>query len=132
MIAGPLLDDYLDAWRERAFNWRGSHCCYFGGGWVLLAEGWNPMHGIPETRDAGAALRLIRTLGDSLGAVVTARMKREPIAALMATAGDLVLVPEGDRAALGICNGRLTAVVTPAGLQFVQTAQGLQAWRVGA
>jgi hypothetical protein len=132
MIGGPLLDDYLDAWRSRAFDWRASHCCHFGAGWVLLAEGVNPLQGIPDPRDERDALRLIGTLGGSLGAVVTARLGREPIPALMAARGDLVLVPDGERAGLGICNGRLTAVVTPAGLEFRETAQGLQAWRIGA
>lgn len=130
MIDAALLDAYLEGWRGRTFDWAGANCArHFAGGWVLAAEGRDLLADLPQTPDAAAAARLLRALG-GLSAAVTARLGREPIPALMAASGDLVLVVDDDRSALGICNGRLSAVVTPGGLHFRQTAQALHAWRV--
>lgn len=115
-----------------AFDWARNNCCHFAAGWVRAEEGLDAMP-LVLTPDAMATHRLIASYG-GLAEAVTEQLGRAPIAPAQALMGDLVMVPLPDnpaRASVGICNGRTTLLLGPAGeTLFVPTLQGTHAWRV--
>lgn len=124
MQRAAVLEDYLDRCVHWPFDWTSANCCHFVGRWIETAIGHDPMDAmnLRETPTAFDAKRLIVELG-GLKAAWTQAMGSEPVSALHAQMGDVVLLdlPEGVTA-VGVClgidstfvdeNGRLTKVPT--------------------
>ena len=129
-----LLDAFLEARRERPFEWGVHDCCTFASDWVLACTGYDPMADLRGRMTALAAMRQMRDLG-GFRAVGVQRLGPS-IPAVMAQVGDVCLVPSGRRKgrgsgySFGICNGR--SVMVPGLQRLVQAPiyMAEAAWRV--
>ena len=130
------LSDYLIEVTAayQAFSWATHNCCHFAAGWVRFAGAGNPMHDLPPTPTLRAALRLLARLGGGLRAAWSRQLGSEPIAATLAQAGDVVLLPSnaaGTGYAVGVCTGRQAAAQASDGaIVFVPMTAALCAWRL--
>jgi hypothetical protein len=131
MSRAAMLDAYLAEVQARPFDWAAWNCCTFAAEWVRRASGLQPMAGLPATGSAAAALRLHSRMGASLADAVTLQLGLAPFAAELAQVGDVVAVREGSAQAVGICTGRLAAVLRLDGLAHVPMGEASLAWRVG-
>lgn len=131
-----MFDRYCAEWGARPFSWAAANCCSFAAGWVAVATGRHPMHGLGPTRNALEARRLVAALGGTLEQAWTRQLGRPPIAPALAQLGDVVLraMPQGDGVghAAGVCNGRTAAFAAEEGLLHVPLAECTHAWRLQA
>jgi hypothetical protein len=103
------------------FDWAANNCAHFSGNWWLQATGNDALLGLPMPATAEAAADCLAAMGGSLAAVVGRRIDRQRIDPRLAQAGDLVIIGRGYApscgaagigAALGICTGRLAAMLS--------------------
>lgn len=134
---GAELSAYLALQPAQAFCWQRNNCCHFTARWVARITGCNPMQGLAETPDVRSAWRLVRQLGGDLRAAWSHQLGQEPINALLAQVGDVVMFPviDADAAGLGalvgICAGRTVVVLDLAGnVQHLPLTEALCAWRI--
>ena len=123
------LDDYIASKQAQPFAWADHDCCTFAAGWVQIATGHDPMHGLRDLRSARPALRKLATLGGLLAAVDGLLGQHLPGA--FAQAGDVAMVTLGkNRAAMAVCNG--TALVVPGvrWLEVLPMTEAVCSWRV--
>jgi hypothetical protein len=130
-----LLEQYLEACRERSFNWLWWNCVHFTGGWLLQAEGSSAILDRYErnTETMLAAARYAKKLG-GLRQSYTGALGRAPLPPLAARPGDIVLFEDvscSGAGTLGICNG-VSAVTlhAVAGIDSRSMAGVSCAWRV--
>ncbi len=118
--------------RERTdapFVWGTNDCAIFASDCVMAITGQDPAPaGLRKHRTAKQAYRAIARHG-GLPAIATAALG-QPIAPLMATVGDVLLVRAGKRDSFGICSGATALTPAAAGLAIVPTATATMAWRV--
>jgi hypothetical protein len=130
MLREQRLAQYLHEHALDAFRWEGWNCCNFASDWVRRATGFNPMQGLPSVRSKVTAYRLLGQFG-GLGAAWTKQLGREPINPRLAQAGDIVLVECEGVELVGICTGRLVAVLTEAhGVGYLDMNDATAAWRL--
>ena len=120
-----LLDSYLGGIDgSRPFDWSRNNCAHFAGAWWHLATGNDALLGLAMPAAAEDAPACMAEMGSSLGAVVGLRLARERIDPRLAQAGDVVIIGRGYApscgsagigAALGICTGRLAAMLSTEG-----------------
>ena len=124
------LQQYLQQWGGEPFSWSRRNCCHFSAGWVQRCTGVDHLQGIAPVAGPRGALRLLRQHGGSLQAAVDARL--QPILPALAQVGDLVLLPIGGIHAVGICAGRMAAMLAVSG-EVVHQVMGdaVAGWRVG-
>lgn len=117
--------------KERAdmpFEWGRNDCTLFAADAVLAmtgvdhAAGWR---GYDNIRDAQ---RLIDELG-GLRAIATAALG-DAVPVLMAAPGDVLLLDNGGRELLAICNGTSAIAPWEKGLAALPMSQALAAWKV--
>lgn len=133
MIARMSIATDLQAFaaqQERPFTWGSHDCGTVAAEWLQQREGAAPAQ---CWRDLRTAMRHISEHGGELSAAVSLALAREPISALMAQIGDLVLIPgtSGVGAALGICAGRHALCLGAHGMVAVEMSRASCAWRVG-
>lgn len=117
-----LLASYLDSINGAVpFDWSTNNCAHFAGNWWQLAAGRDPMLGLAMPATSEAAADCLAAMGSSLAAVVGRRLERQRIDPRLAQAGDIVIIGRGYApscgaagigAALGICTGRLAAMLS--------------------
>lgn len=134
MNVGARLQGYLSVDAVQSFDWRSRNCCHFVAGWVGCLTGADPLAGLPPTPDAPSARRLVRQLGGSLQAAVTARLGPS-VPPAQAHTGDVALLPAsrpgGVGGSLGIVSGRHVWALTDSGELQAQPLDSAQcAWRV--
>ena len=112
------------------FDWSARNCAQFAAGWVQQIERRDV--GAPSVLDLADSRRVLRQLGGSLRAAVTAELARQPVAPSMARAGDVVLVERDGGQTLGICAGRTAAVLTASGVAHIPMQEALAAWHIEA
>lgn len=112
------------------FDWQRMNCAQFAAGWVYQRERVELF--VPGVAGRAESLRVLRRLGGSLCAAVTAQLAREPVPPSMALPGDLVLVERDGGQTLGICVGRTAAVLTAAGVAHITMQEALAAWHIEA
>lgn len=112
------------------FDWTARNCAQFAAGWVQQVERRDV--GAPSVLDLADSRRVLRRLGGSLRAAVTAELAREPVPAAMARPGDVVLVERDGGQTLGICAGRTAAVLTAAGVVHIPMQEAQAAWHIEA
>ncbi|WP_156811430.1 DUF6950 family protein [Cupriavidus sp. USMAHM13] len=123
------LAAFIEARRDRAFARGSSDCCMFVADAVLEMTGvdhavrWRGAYSSDKS-----ALRLLRDYGGVAG---FARLTLgEPVAAMQAGRGDIVLIdaPEGE--ALALCLGSAIAVQARNGLVFLPMSAAKAAWKI--
>lgn len=134
------LDRFIDARRNRAFEYFANDCASLAADWVRERTGRDPM--APLRADAGAlaqrrlltALRHVRAKG---GFEAVARgLLGEPKGGLLARRGDVVLARSGGRVrrvsgfSFGICTGTHIAAPSLRGLAFLPVTEAVAAWEV--
>ena len=130
---GRYLADFT-ACGVHPFDWGSRNCVHFCGGWWLRMTGVDALAELEMPSTAGAVRRWLRAQSGTLADVVTLRTGRAPLpCASLAHTGDVVALPVavGGAAgmALGICAGRVGAVLTTHGdIGFVPLAGALRAW----
>lgn len=112
------------------FAWGRNDCALWAADCVWAITGADPaadLRGAYST-EFGAARVLLQRGG--LAQIATDALG-PPIAPLLATVGDVVLVRTAQGDALAVCNGDHLLGPTSNGLAVYSLADGLQAWRVG-
>jgi len=139
-VATADLDAFIDARRHVAFAYFTQDCAHIAADWVREKTGADPLRdlralgGPLEARNLLTALRAVRAAG-GMAAMATARLG-EPVPALMAQRGDVVLVMSGRPVgrvsgyAFGVCTGSHIALPNDHGLVFQPLKAGVVAWRV--
>ena len=122
MSTPTLLASYLDSINGSVpFDWSTNNCAHFAGNWWQLATGADALLGLPMPAAADAAPPWLVQHGGSLADLVAARIGRQRIDSRLAQAGDVVIIGRGYApscgaagigAALGICTGRLAAMLS--------------------
>ena len=126
------LQEFLEPWRARPFDWGTRNCCHLVAAWVREREGVSPLVGIgPMPHTQTGVLRKIVRLG-GLRAAWTRQLRRDPIGPTVARLGDVVLLAvNGDGEFTGICNGRTALLMTSAGIMALPMDDAVCAWPVG-
>jgi hypothetical protein len=135
MSTSGLLAAYAASYAGTVFDWPAANCCHFAAGWVKQMTGRDPMDGLPVTRNAFGARRLILRLGGSMQSAWARQMGADPINPKMAHVGDIVLfdIDPSDPASgvVGVCAGRTSVVALADGvIAHVPTLEAVAAWRV--
>lgn len=122
MSIPTLLTHYLSAIDGTVpFGWQTNNCAHFAGNWWLQATGNDALLGLAMPATSEAAADCLAAMGGSLAAVVGRRLVRRRIDSRLAQAGDIVIIGRGYApacgaggigAALGICTGRLAAMLS--------------------
>jgi len=118
------------------FAWGSNDCCTFAAAAVEAITGVNPMasfepYGTTKGPKRQALRRLLRRIDKAGGLrALTVAQMGEPVSPLMASVGDVVLVMNAGREALGICNG--VNVIGPgvAGMEVLSMDAALAAWKI--
>jgi hypothetical protein len=139
------LSAYLDRYTgSQPFDWAVNNCAHFAMGWWQRATGCDALAGIAMPHSAEAARRWLRGQGASLAHEVAVRTGRSAVDARLAAVGDLVIVGRqglptgctvgsGLGSALGICTGRLAALLGADGrVQHLPMAAALCAFALRA
>jgi hypothetical protein len=126
-----LLDAHIERIRRSPFAWGVQDCCQVARGCVLVVTGVDPAAGwgLRAYRTERGAASQLRRLGGLAALPVKAGCADVPL--LMAGRGDVVLVPNAGRPALGVVLGRMVTFAGEHGLEFVPVEACGQAWRVG-
>lgn len=129
------LEEYLDQCRPRRFNWHSWNCVHFALGWVQEVEDSQVLlvHYVQSTETALAAARVAQKMG-GLRNALTSVLGRDPMPALSASIGDVVMLEEwrcGSAGTLGICNGVSAVTLHPA-QGFASAAMGAASciWKI--
>lgn len=132
-----LLTSYLDGIDgSQPFDWTTNNCAHFAGNWWLQATGCDALLGLPMPATADAAAPWLAQHGGSLAGVVGLRIARERIDPRLAQVGDVVIIGRGYAptcgaagigAALGICTGRLAAMLSVDGRRVFGPMVGVSA-----
>jgi hypothetical protein len=110
------------------FAWGPNDCCSFAAAGVVAITGRNPMAGVAHYNSEAAAGRLILRAG-GLRALASQYLG-EAVPPAFAAVGDVVLVMNAGREALGICNG--VNVIGPGvlGIDVLGIDAALAAWKI--
>jgi hypothetical protein len=122
------FSDFGKARASMPFAWGSNDCCTFAAAAVQALTGVNPMARVPAYDSAFAAARLIEE-GGGLRALATSLLG-SPVAPTMAAVGDVVLVLNEGREALGVCNGTCVAGAGPDGVVYIGLDAALAAWKI--
>jgi len=120
-----LLTAYLGSLDgAQPFDWAAHNCAHFAGHWWLQATGNDALLGLPMPATAEAAGPWLAQQGGSLAGLGGLRRARPRSDPRRAQSGDVVIIGRGYApsfgavgigAALGICTGRLAAMMSPEG-----------------
>lgn len=126
------LHAFIRARREMPFEWGRNDCCTFAlEGNVVALTGIDLLPGVPRPASGFGAARFLRARGHEDATGLATELLGEPIEQVaFAQRGDVVALPHGDEATLGVCVGADVAAPALAGLEFFPVRLGLLAWRV--
>lgn len=124
------LESFIAHRESMPFEWGVNDCCTFAAAWIDLLRGTNVLKtlAIGPYSTAGEAVFLLSDRGGVEG--VACAFLGEPIHALLAGRGDIVLLNEGGRKSLGVCVGAQIVGPGKNGLERRSILQGVYAWRV--
>lgn len=130
-----LLADFIEARRERAFEWGSHDCCLFAADWVATVTGRDPADPFRQSYStalgahrlyskAGGVANLVRDCLRDSGFVSVPRRE--------ANAGDLIVRESGHGKCVGIVLGLNSAFVGEDGLRFARTDEdpGATFWKI--
>lgn len=123
------FSDFIVKRRAMPFAWGRNDCCLFAADAVFAMTG-NDFGGdaLGAYTDAKGALRMTEERG-GLRAIASEALG-EPVPALRAAVGDVVLLVNDGRELLGICNGTNAIGPGPDGLAVLGMETALAAWKV--
>lgn len=123
------LNALVERRRHMPFRWGFHDCCQFARYAVEAQTGSDPAQEwkLRSYKTASGAARELRRLGGLEN--LPARAGAVEIRVTLARRGDIVLCPSGERFALGVCLGAMTAAPTKHGLVFIPTLECSRAWR---
>lgn len=123
------LNNKLQELKDKPFEWGTHDCCLFAANIALELTGvdYADIFRGRYTTAVGAMLLLKPYPG--VEGYVTSRLG-ESIPVGMAQRGDVVTIETKHGVALGVCDGLLSAFVSPSGLIWVKTQECLNSWRV--
>lgn len=120
-----LLTSYLGLIDgSRPFDWQTNNCAHFAGNWWSEVTGNDALLGLTMPATAESAGAWLAQRGSSLCNLVSLRLARRRLDPRLAQAGDVVIIGRGYAptcgaagigAALGICTGRLAAMLSVEG-----------------
>jgi hypothetical protein len=127
-----LLDDYIQAARERPFSWADNYCAVFASGAVKAITGHDFTADLPTSFESrAAAYRALSALAPGGVSDLATRFLGDPLPSpKYAQRGDIVLAETPDGPGLGVCIGSTFAAVVRSGLQFFPMKTAQMAWRV--
>jgi len=125
-----LLADFIEARRERAFEWGSHDCCLFAADWVALVTSRDPADEYRATYSSAKGAHEIYAKHGGVSALVKhclrdAGFKRVPKE--QASAGDLIVRESGQGKCVGIVLGLSSAFVGEDGLRFARTDEDPEA-----
>lgn len=122
------LDALVGASLRRPFVWGEHDCCLFAADAVLAITGTDPATGLRGTyRTEAQAQALLQQLG---GLQAIGARAGQAVAPLMAQAGDVGLVNDGQRDLLAVCTGPHWLAPCRRGLAVLPFNTASMAWRV--
>lgn len=123
------LNSKLQESKDKPFEWGDHDCCLFAADVALELTGIDYADTFRNKySNAVEAMFLLKPYGGIEG-YVTSRLGGS-INVAMAQRGDVVTTETEYGIALGVCNGLLSAFVSPSGLVWYETLECLNAWRV--
>jgi hypothetical protein len=128
-----VLADAIKAASGRPFSWGEHDCFLWASGVVAAMTGTDPAASVRgRYASRRGAVRVVRELGcsDFLGVFRQLLTGFDEIDPFRARRGDLVAVPQGGDAAMGICNGDVVVAPGSEGLSRVGLDRAITAWRV--
>ena len=111
-----------------SFAWGSNDCCSFAAAAVEAITGRNPMAGVTPYDSEAAAARLILRAGGLRD--LASEYLGAPVPPAFAGVGDVVLVVNEGREALGICNGVNVVGPGPAGMDVLGIDAAIAAWKI--
>lgn len=118
---------YIEAVKDRPFEWGRWDCCQFVAEWIKEATGTDYRDQFPKYTGESDAREIIGSSGGLVSLVSSCLARIHPA---HARKGDIVLSRDESGAALGICIGVQSAHVSETGIVYLQTLDGICAWRV--
>lgn len=123
------LEAFMRVRRTMPFKWGVHDCATFAADGIEAMTGVRYVPGLRGHQTAREAIAAMRAAGGLKG--IATQALGEPVAPLMATIGDVVLVPMGKREALGLCNGStVIGAALAGGLANAPLDIAIAAWRV--
>lgn len=120
--------DFVAERRDAPFAWGANDCCLFAADCVQALTG---VDHAAELRVYTTALQAARVIEEQGGLrQIATQALGEPLAPAMTAVGDVVLVLNGDREMLAICNGTTALAPGEHGMAVLGMDAALAAWRV--
>jgi hypothetical protein len=121
------LEAFTRARREIPFAWGANDCACFAADAVEALTGERLL---PDMRGLAVrdALRFMRERDGLRG--IASRVLGEAVSPKLAAVGDVVLILEGKREALGVCNGTSVLAAGPQGMAVVSMTRAIACWKV--
>ena len=113
--------------RKTPFAWGSHDCAGFAADAIEAQTGQKVL---PELRGLGvrAAVRVLASRGGLRG--IASEALGDQLSPVFAAVGDVVLITEGKREALAICNGTSALAAGPFGISVVPMKRALACWKV--
>jgi hypothetical protein len=126
-----LLFAYLKECEERRFEWGRHDCAHFAARWMETLGYAEPLAGFGAWSTSLGAARVQKKHGDFQTAVAgrMAGLGCPAVAPLCARRGDVALVKEGRRFALGVVVGAHVACPARTGVVMIPINMAVAAWR---
>jgi len=122
------FSDFGKARARMPFAWGSNDCCSFAAASVQAITGRNPMAGVAAYDTEAGAARLILRAGNLRA--LASQYLGDPVPPALAAVGDVVLVINEGREALGVCNGVNVIGPGPAGIDVLGIDAAIAAWKV--
>lgn len=125
-----LLADFIEARRERAFEWGSHDCCLFAADWVALVTGKDPAQAFRHSYSSAMGAHDIYTQFGGVPALVRHCLRDAGFVRVsqeQASAGDLIVRESGQGKCVGIVLGLNSAFVGEDGLRFARTDEDPEA-----
>lgn len=123
-----LLNQRIDEWRSRPFQWGSGDCCQFVAEMVSALSGVDHRASFPPYSSQSEAEAIVARHGGMESLVSVALGKPKPAA--WAQRGDVVLADFDEGPTCGICLGVVCCAPGARGLIFRPTAIATAAWTV--
>jgi hypothetical protein len=124
------FESFIHERQEMQFVWGTNDCAIFAADCVQALTGIDPaLQGLREHTTEKQALRALERHGGLVG-IATAAMG-EPVTAMFANIGDVVLSKSEGRDMLSICNGTTVLAPSATGLVAIPLDTAATCWKVG-
>ncbi len=123
-----LLNDVVEAWRNRPISYGDADCCQFVAECILAITGIDVRDSLPTYTNRAEAEAILEEYGGMMSFLASALGEPKPVA--HAKRGDVVAIECSEGLAAAICLGVMCAVPGPNALTFRKTRDALAAWSI--